>query len=58
MPIEIKELVIRATVNNKPPSGNGSASQQQPSGNEADQEAIISACVEQVLQILKDKVER
>jgi hypothetical protein len=54
MPIEIKELVIRATVGDGAPPQASGASQ----GSTLDQEAIIEACVEQVLQILKDKEER
>jgi hypothetical protein len=61
MPIEIKELHIRITVNapenggqaatpNAPPQGGGSGS--------ADKESIVAECVEQVLQILQDKRER
>lgn len=56
MPIEIRELTIKAFVNE--------TSQQSPPGGSAaqsgslDKDQIISACVEQVLQILKDKRER
>ncbi len=52
MPIEIKELHIKATVN---------SGQEQPAATTnapVSQEKIIAACVEQVLQILKDKKER
>ncbi|WP_166507352.1 DUF5908 family protein [Nostoc sp. 106C] len=54
MPIEIRELVIRASVNE------GQQEQNQGVGNfDADaQAAIIAACVEQVLAILKEKSER
>jgi hypothetical protein len=54
MPIEIKELHIKATVQ----TGN---IQQQPAAL-ADisgmKEKIIAECVEQVLQVLKDRKER
>ncbi len=56
MPIEIRELTIKAFVNEtpqQPPSGNSSGQ----SGH-LDKDKIISACVEQVLQALKDKRER
>jgi hypothetical protein len=59
MPIEIKELHIRVTVN-APPS-----TQPQPlqpkvggAGSSNDKEAIVAECVEQVLQILQNKGER
>lgn len=52
MPIEIRELVIKATVSNKnvQPIGGNDAS-----GN---QEALINEIVERVFRILKQKAER
>ncbi len=59
MPLEIKELHIKAVIGNTPPptnaGGTGNAGQ---AGNEASQEAIVAACVEKVLQILEDKKAR
>lgn len=54
MPLEIRELVIKASVNE------GLQDQNLGQGNfDADtQAAIIAACVEQVLAILKEKSER
>lgn len=59
MPIEIKELHIRVTVNAPP------TAQQQPlqpkaggAGDNNDKDAIVAECVEQVLQILQTKGER
>lgn len=57
MPIEIRELVIKATISqeegaalgNRPASNNNSVSAS---------EQIINTCVEKVLEILKDKMER
>ncbi|MES2731555.1 MAG: DUF5908 family protein [Bacteroidota bacterium] len=62
MPIEIKELHIRITVN-APENGGGQASQpsappQAGGGGTADKEAIVAECVEQVLKIIQDKRER
>ena len=59
MPVEIKELVIRAvttTVTTTETEGSGSA----PPGQNAadDKEAIIQECVRQVLRILKKIKER
>lgn len=53
MPIEIKELHIKGVMTNEDESGaNNQASSQ------SDQKAIIDACVEKVLRILKAKKER
>ena len=58
MPIEIKELHIRVTVN----ATDGRSSDQQTNNSckssEGDRQAIISECVEQVLEILQNKLER
>jgi hypothetical protein len=61
MPIEIKELHIKVKV--APASGQANGPGAAPGGASAaaggaDLEAIIAACVEQVMQILKDKQER
>ena len=60
MPIEIKELHIRVTVNGAEGGANKSTQDQKQGGGggSADKEAIIAECVEQVLQILQDKKER
>lgn len=55
MPIEIRELVIKTSVSNGA-QGGGTSSSDRPSAN--DSAAIVAACVDQVLAILKDKVER
>ena len=61
MPIEIKELHIRITVN-APENSSGQApasAPAQPAGaSAADKEALVAECVEQVLQILQGKRER
>jgi hypothetical protein len=53
MPIEIRELIVRATVRDR-------ASERQTGSNErrAQKEEIIQECVEQVMEILKRKKER
>ncbi len=58
MPIEIRELVIKATVadGNTGSVGIGSSVS---SGNAVNvNEEVINACVEKILEILKDKNER
>ena len=55
MPIEIKELHIKAVLSNEGGQGTPSPSS---SGGAPKQEAIVAACVAQVLDILKQKAER
>ena len=52
MPVEIKELVVKISVADKP-----SSSDPKTKGQD-DKEVIIAACVEQVLEILMKKQER
>ena len=55
MPVEIRELVIKGTVT----EGSGTGSVNTSAGNNAQSgEDIIKACVEKVLEILKEKNER
>lgn len=59
MPIEIRELNIRVSVNQSPaeqdskPAGGGGSK-----GGGGDKDEIIAECVEQILEILKNKNER
>lgn len=54
MAVEIKELVIRAVVENT--AGNNGAKSK--NGGSVDNQQIIEACVDQVLKILKKKMQR
>lgn len=55
MPIEVRELVIKATVSqDSNAGGNAGAS---PASNSANQE-IVKLCVEKVLEIIKKKYGR
>lgn len=56
MPIEIKELHIRLTVT--APFGATTKSAAGGAGGEQARDAIVADCVEQVLQILQNKMER
>ncbi len=56
MPIEIKELNIKAYIDES--SSTASPKMNPVINNSTHIETIITACVEQVLQILKDKKER
>jgi hypothetical protein len=62
MPVEIKELHIRVSVNASPggqPSGARTAvAGGSGVGSEDAKDAIVAECVEQVLHILRNKVER
>ena len=53
MPIEIRELVVKATVRDR-------ASERQPGSQQsrAQKEEIVQECVAQVMEILKRKKER
>jgi len=56
MPIEIRELVIKATVKDE---AEKKTNQITPSRNEASNEdQLVQRCVEQVLEILRQKEER
>lgn len=58
MPIEIKELHIRVSVS--PPAGGkpaGAPGAAPGAGGDA-QQSLVAECVEQVLQILRDRKER
>ena len=62
MPIEIKELVIRVTLDKEPgPDGGASGGTATPAAALPDvpaQQAIVQECVRQVLQILARERER
>ena len=58
MPIEIKEIIIRATIGDAGQASASSASTATPSGgNQAGPDAL-QECIEQVFQIMDDKNER
>ncbi len=57
MPVEIRELVIKATVEQNGAGASGAASSSAGS-NSSPGEDMIKTCVEKVLEILKDKNER
>jgi hypothetical protein len=59
MPIEIRELHIRVAVSapsDGAPAGTPAAGA--AAGGEADPEALVAECVEQVLRILQNRMER
>lgn len=57
MPIEIKELHIKAVINEGADSASSSAAA--PSGeSDTDKDDIIAECVEKVLEILRQQRER
>lgn len=58
MPLEIRELVIRASIHDGDASENDSQGQLGNGTNGNNQADIIAACVEQVLAILKEQSER
>lgn len=58
MPLEIKELIIRVSVNQPGEQSPSSTSPSQSGNNKDDKEALINQCVEQVVDLLKNKKER
>jgi hypothetical protein len=56
MPVEVRELVIRATITgeDKQGSSGGSAAD----GQAAPNEELIKICVDKILEILKERHER
>ena len=56
MPVEIRELIIRATVGNPNQGGSSNAS----SGDQeaVPKEEIVKECISQIMQIINDKKER
>jgi len=57
MPIEIKELHIKVTVN-QPQAESDSTPAAQSSADKPDNEALIQQCIEQVIEIFNIKNER
>ncbi len=59
MPIEIRELVIRAQVDPDPCGDSSQKQRESPdTASSNDREDIIRTCVQEVLRILEDKRER
>lgn len=56
MPIEIRELVIRAEVTS--PQNGGNADSNSGSGDDTGRENLIRDCVEQVMELIRRKEER
>ncbi len=56
MPIEIRELIIKASIDNQESSDDIAATS--TGDTDTNQEHLVSICVEKVLEILKDKQER
>jgi hypothetical protein len=58
MPIEIRELTIKVTVDQPSPQAQPAGGVDQGGGGHQDKDAILAQCVEQVLTILNNKKER
>ena len=61
MPLEIKELYIKVTVNQPSQgqqSGGGASAASGGAKADDDKEAIVSQCVDEILQIIDNKKER
>lgn len=61
MPIEIRELNIRTTVNQQSATGNAQSNQSAQGGggiSEEEKEALINECVQRVISKIKSNQER
>jgi hypothetical protein len=58
MPIEIRELVIKATIVQEGTAGASTAPSSSSNNNVSANEEIITACVEKVLEIINDRNDR
>jgi len=59
MPLEIRELIIKATIETDSGKSTSTNAAQSSGTNGTDpQEMLINLCVEKVLEILKEKQER
>ncbi len=55
MPIEIRELIIKATIVQEGSGGASSAPSSSTNNNVSANEEIITACVEKILEIINNK---
>ncbi|HEX5111266.1 MAG TPA: DUF5908 family protein [Saprospiraceae bacterium] len=57
MPVEVRELIIKTTIGQEPQTG---ALQATPAANNemTPAQEIIQTCVEKILEIIKEKLER
>lgn len=58
MPIEIRELLIRVTVNQPQPGEAGGNPVAGETAEAGDKDALVAQCVEEVLRIMHDEEER
>jgi hypothetical protein len=58
MPIEIRELVIKATIVQEGTAGASTAASSSANNNVSANEEIITACVEKILEIINDRNDR
>lgn len=58
MPIEIRELIIRARIEETDAANQSRNSNGEGQMSFAEKEAIIASCVEQVMKMIEDKKER
>lgn len=58
MPVEVRELIIRATIKDNNQPTNQKDGQETQNAMTENQEAIVASCVKQVLRILEKNKER
>ncbi len=55
MAIEVRELIIKATIVSEGTAGHASSQSESQGGNVSPNEEMINTCVEKILEIIKDK---
>lgn len=58
MPIEIRELVIKATLEDQASAKGSGGNNRSAPNNTNSQQMLVNICVEKVLEILREKRER
>ena len=58
MPIEVRELVIKATVQQSSSTGTSQGASGGSNNTVSGSEQIINTCIEKILEIIKEKNER
>ncbi|XZF12939.1 DUF5908 family protein [Chitinophagaceae bacterium MMS25-I14] len=58
MPIEIRELYIKVTVDDPTPGARDNSSSASTPGSNTANDAIVEKCIEQVMDIINNKKER
>jgi len=58
MPVQIQELIIRASINEDVVTPSTDKGKYAPASDSKDKEEIIHECIERIMELLKTKTER